>query len=88
MLLSEEISACALECVRLCFLKFVEQFCSLYGENNVSYNVYLLLHLCDFAKVQGNLTRISAFVYEDACEQLLKAFHGTQGFQIQMVKNF
>ncbi len=88
LLLQECPTEEALEHARLCFIKFVVQFPKLYGEQSVSFNVHLLLHLCSCARLHGNLQKTSAFIFEDACGGLLKAFHGTTGVQWQMVRNF
>jgi len=88
LLLSPKVTNMEIKHAQRCFLKFVVQFADLYGTENLSYNVHLLLHLGDSTKIYGCLQNTSAFIYEDACGHLLKAFHGTQGVPLQIVDNF
>lgn len=55
---------------------FVEQFSSLYGKENISYNVHGLLHVCDDVKVFGNLNNYSAFPFENYLGQLKNLIKG------------
>jgi hypothetical protein len=48
------------------FLKrFVIEYSSHYGEEYVGYNVYDLIHICDFVLIHGTLDSFSAFKFEN-----------------------
>jgi hypothetical protein len=49
---------------------FVKNFETLYGKENLSYNVHGLLHVCDDVKTFGNLNKYSAFCFENYLGQL------------------
>ncbi|KAG5666141.1 hypothetical protein PVAND_017717, partial [Polypedilum vanderplanki] len=44
--------------------KFIEEFSFYYGEKNHSFNVHLLLHICDDVIRNGSLDNFSAFKFE------------------------
>jgi hypothetical protein len=88
LLMSNSLTEETIDSAHNCFLKFVYLFPSLYGIENTSYNVHLLLHFSRAAKKWGQLQNFSAFLFEDACGKLLRYFHGTKQVQMQMAKNF
>ncbi|XP_060873213.1 LOW QUALITY PROTEIN: uncharacterized protein LOC132947049 [Metopolophium dirhodum] len=45
--------------------KFVTEYSVLYGKEYVGYNVYGLIHICDFMVLHRNLNAFSAFKYEN-----------------------
>ncbi|XP_039431072.1 uncharacterized protein LOC120414112 [Culex pipiens pallens] len=49
---------------------FVENFQSHYGENSLTHNVHMLLHLPEYVEMYGNLPSISAFKYENFMQQI------------------
>lgn len=51
---------------------FAKTFGSLYGEDQISYNVHALIHLADDVKNLGPLDRFSAFKFENALGKLKK----------------
>ena len=52
--------------------KFVKDYASLYGKEQIVYNVHGLLHLCDDSKKFGALDEFSAFPYESYLGRLKK----------------
>jgi hypothetical protein len=48
----------------------------LYGQEHLSFNVHLLIHLVRFVEQWGPLWALFAFVFEDANERSLRSFHG------------
>lgn len=58
---------------------FVENFQHFYGETSLSYNIHMLLHLCDFVHRFGSLDSFSAYRYENAYQKIKKRLRrGTQ----------
>lgn len=55
---------------------FVQQFTSLYGKENLSYNIHGLLHVEDDVKNFGNLNRYSAFPFENHLGQIKNLVKG------------
>ena len=88
LLMSRTITTDDLKTAGLCLYKFVYDFGELYGQENVSFNVHLLTHLTDSVRKQGPLWATSAFVFEDANQQILKLCHGTQAIEVQVVTRF
>lgn len=67
---------------------FVSQFETLYGKENVSFNVHLCLHLPESVKNWGPLWAHSGYVFESFNGAILKMFHGTQCVPLQIMKQF
>ena len=61
---------------------------SLYGIENVSYNVHIIQHLPTSVEEWGPITYHSAFLFEDASGMLLKMFGGTQCVPQQIIKYY
>ena len=88
LLMSDKLTEEMIGIAHKCFLKFVYLFPSLYGIENTSYNVHLLLHFGRAAKRWGQVQKFSAFIFEDACGKLLQLYHGTKQVQEQMARKF
>ncbi len=68
----------------MCLIKFVQRVPVLYGEQFVSYNVHLMLHLPKSVLQWGPLWGTSAFIFKDCYGKLLSLYHGTQDVLTQM----
>lgn len=67
---------------------FVLDVETIYGLQEQSYNVHLLLHLSDAVKSWGPLWAHSCFMFEDALGKL-KTFHkGTNGVPNQILTSY
>lgn len=51
---------------------FVAQYQRLFGKSSITYNIHLLLHLCECVRNWGPLWAINCFYFEDANRILLK----------------
>lgn len=69
-----------------CLNLFVHQMPSLFGQQSVSYNVHVLLHLKDFVEKYGSLDSWSTFPFENFLGKLKKRIHPTRGI-LQQTKN-
>lgn len=49
---------------------FVLRFRVFYGQNSLSHNVHVLLHLPDYVELYGNLPSISAFKFENFMQEI------------------
>ncbi|KAL7866987.1 hypothetical protein AOLI_G00148010 [Acnodon oligacanthus] len=67
---------------------FVKQFETLYGKQNVSFNVHLCLHLPESVRSWGPMWAHSGYIFESFNEEILKMFHGTQCVPLQIMKEF
>jgi len=67
---------------------FVSKFASLYGLQNMSYNVHQLLHVADTVENWGPLWTTSAFPFESGNGLLKKLFNGMQGLPLQVSRKF
>ncbi|KAG1652264.1 hypothetical protein GQR58_026433 [Nymphon striatum] len=74
------------DAAELALKKFVIYIPALYGLENVSYNIHLVIHLVDSVRNCGPLWATSTFPFEGAFVQL--SFNGTQGIPQQMCSNF
>jgi hypothetical protein len=88
LLLELSISFSKLQQSKKCLMKFVTLVSELYGDEQVSYNVHILLHLPDAVADWGPLWSQSAFAYEDAIGKLKRLYHGTQRIPKQIFKYF
>jgi len=88
LLLESSISSSMLQQSKKCLIKFVTLVSELYGDEQVSYNVHIMLHLPDAVADWGPLWSQSAFVYEDAIAKLKRLYHGTQLIPKQIFKYF
>lgn len=66
---------------------FVNQFMSLYGDRNLTYNVHQLLHLAECVRQFGPLFCFSAFFCEDLNGMVSKRTHGTINIDAEIVNN-
>ena len=88
ILLSKSVTSDLLQKVHLALSKFVFLVPNLYSEQQCTYNVHLLTHLCQCARDWGPLCTTSAFIFEDASGHLGNLRHDTKAVQIQMFRNF
>ena len=88
LLLSDSISATQLDHCDVVLKQFVIDFETLYGLNNVSFNVHLCLHLTSSVRAWGPMWAHSAFVYEAFNAKLLDMIKGTQAVPLQICKTF
>ena len=88
LLLSDSISATQLDHCDKVLTQFVIDFETLYGLNNLSFNVHLCLHLTSSVRAWGPLWAHSAFVYEAFNAKLLDMIKGTQAVPLQICKTF
>ena len=88
LLSQREISRPDFETARLLIFKFIEDFPSIYGEENVCYNLHLLIHMLESIDRWGAPWSTSAFLYEDVGGTLAKQFHGTRYLSEQIIQNF
>jgi len=88
LLLTDSISPGELEYCENVFKQFVVDFQTLYGMNNVSFNVHLCLHLTASVRCWGPLWTHSAFIYEAFNSNLLDMIKGTQAVPLQICKTF
>jgi len=65
---------------------FVKTFCSLYGKEQLVYNIHSLVHLCDDVKQFGALDNVSAFPYESFLGRLIKLVRRPQQPCAQLVR--
>lgn len=66
--------------------EFVELYPSVYGENSVTYNIHVLLHLPFFVRLYGALDDFSAYKFEN-CIQGLKKCIGKANNPLQQIYN-
>lgn len=88
VLMKSSITQSDIRSARFALLKFCLQTQSLYGVENMSYNVHILQHVCDSVENWGPLTFNSAFLYEDICGSLLNMLSGTQNPPHKIMKIF
>lgn len=88
LLLTDSISQGQLQHSESVLKKFVIDFQTLYGLNNVSFNVHLCLHLTTSVRCWGPLWAHSAFIYEAFNGTLLEMIKGTQGVPLQICKTY
>ena len=70
------------------FDKFIFLVPTLYGEENVSYNIHILQHIPEAVQNWGAPWATSAFLFEDAGGDLIHQFHGTRYVSEQIFSNF
>ncbi|CAD6211447.1 GSCOCG00010988001-RA-CDS [Cotesia congregata] len=68
--------------------EFVEGVEMLYGEEYVSFNVHLTVHLADSVLNWGPLSTHSAFLYEDYNQLLQEYIKSSNGVALQICDNF
>lgn len=67
--------------------KFVEEFESLYGERQLSYNVHQMLHLNLSIRRWGPLSQNSAFQFENFIGNISKMVHGSKHISQELINN-
>lgn len=65
ILLNENLQKNLLNYARELLIHFVKYFSTLYGQENVNYNVHNLIHLCDDSEEFGPLDTFSTFKFEN-----------------------
>jgi hypothetical protein len=88
ILLSDSISPESLDTAENQLHQFVCQFPSLYGTQNLTYNIHLLQHLSSTVRDWGPLWSTSNFMFESSNGFLLELFNGTQAISLQICNTF
>jgi hypothetical protein len=68
-----------------CLEMFINKMGDLYGENSLTYNVHILLHLTEFVRKHGPLDNFSAFPFENYLNQLKHRIRRTRGIFKQTI---
>lgn len=68
--------------------EFVEEFELLYGQENMVYNVHLLLHLSEMVRKNGPLFCYSNYNMEDNMGHLIRSVHGTNDVLNQVCSKY
>ena len=84
LLFQKQISLDQIEIARCLLYLFVDEIPTLYGIENVSYNVHLLLHMVDACQEWGAPWAYSAFLPEDIGGTITHYFHGTNHVEKQI----
>ena len=71
----------------LSFYIIINDFETLYGSHNVSFNVHSHLHLPDQVERFGPLNKLSCFPFEGVCKICSTMFHGTRNIFYQIAFN-
>ncbi len=87
LLTSSHISHVNIDKAHMALCEFVLLTESLYGKQEVSYNIHLLTHLAESVRRHGPLSLTSTFVFEGHNGRLLKLFNGTQHVPLQITQN-
>lgn len=75
-----------LQTAREMIKEFVRLFPIIYGENNISFNVHCLLHLCDSAEQYGTLDSFSAYKFENFNQYLKRLIRSPNKILQQIYK--
>ena len=86
ILLGENIAPLQISESEKWLTEFVQEMESLYGTNNVTFNVHLCLHLPNTVRNWGPLWAQSAFVFESYNGVLLDMIKSSQGVALQIMK--
>ncbi|KAE8747078.1 hypothetical protein FOCC_FOCC006216 [Frankliniella occidentalis] len=86
-LLKRSITQRDLEEADLCLKLFVNRFCGLYPDRDLTYNIHQLLHLSLSVKRHGPLSCTSAFGFEGMNGTIAKVTHGTYNIGMEIVNN-
>lgn len=87
-LLQCKISASDLDNATWYLVKYVTDFQNLYGPQNMTFNVHLLLHLGKTVLMYGPLWCYSAFSWESGNGFLVKLVKGTRGVLTQIARKY
>ena len=87
ILLQESISLEQLNAAEMMIKDFISLMPELYGENNCTANVHMLLHLPIYARMWGPLWTQSTFAFESKNGHLKQLSHGKSSFYQQMLFN-
>ncbi|GBM10952.1 hypothetical protein AVEN_168321-1 [Araneus ventricosus] len=88
LLLGNEVTTNDLEEVEFALQKFVYGVKDIYGIQEQTYNIHLLLHLPQAVKSWDPLWAHSCFIYEGALGQLKQFHHGTRGEARQILSSY
>ncbi|GBM05749.1 hypothetical protein AVEN_234201-1 [Araneus ventricosus] len=88
LLLGNEVTTNDLEEAEFALQKFVYGVKDIYGIQEQTYNIHLLLHLPQAVKSWGPLWAHSCFIYEGALGQLKQFHHGTRGEASQILSSY
>ncbi|XP_051167210.1 uncharacterized protein LOC127285304 [Leptopilina boulardi] len=84
ILLQEKIHPMEINLAETLLYLFVSDFPKLYGLNNCTYNVHMLLHLAQAVRNWGPLWAWSAFPFEDENGYLVKMVHGPGKVEVEL----
>ncbi|GBM38695.1 hypothetical protein AVEN_103527-1, partial [Araneus ventricosus] len=84
-LLSNSVSSKDVSDAERSFKKFVTGVKEIYGVQELSYNMYLLLHMPKAVSTWGPLWAHSCFIFENSLGKLKKFHHGTKGVPTQIL---
>lgn len=84
ILLQEKIHPMEINLAETLLYLFVSDFPKLYGHNNCSYNVHMLIHLAQAVRMWGPLWAWSAFPFEDENGYLVKMVHGPGKVEVEL----
>lgn len=87
-LLKDKVITCDISIAKVVLNKFVEKAESLYGIENLSFNMHLLLHMPRYVKDWGAPWASSAFTYEHGNGLLVGRFNGTQNVADQIFRYY
>lgn len=85
-LLQKEITSDELRLCGMCIVQFVGEFEILYGVNEMTFNVHILLHLVESVRHSGPLWATSAFCFESFLHVLKQYVLGPKKPEQQMAK--
>jgi len=83
---------CLSECIRLnAYAKsliryFIEKYKTIYGTENITYNVHNLLHLCDDVLLFGKVDNFSAFSFENYMSKIKRKMKNSR-YPLQQIYN-
>lgn len=87
ILLSSSISSTDLKSAEKLLVEFVCDTVSLYGVSFCTYNMHLLIHVCDSVRWFGPLWNTSCFMFESTNGKLLNLYRGTRYVPDQLSKS-
>lgn len=88
ILCNEEVTSQDREDAEILIHDFIEKFSSLYGNENILYNLHGHLHLVKQVERFGPLNKHSAFAFEGLFKYFRELFHGTRGHVNQICNYF
>lgn len=87
-LLKDKVTACDISIAKVALNKYVEKAESLYGIENLSFNMRLLLHMPRYVKDWGAPWASSAFTYEHGNGLIVRLYNSTQNVIDQIFRSY